>query len=193
MNDEKADLISILAAKLQISEAGRAHRLYKDVESSAKVFCHPPDLRPSALLKKAKKYLTHLESGPNFMGEIPDQLRSLLAVPDDFQEEALRGDPLDLLSEVRKACAILENDLTVAHDQRGGRASDLLLNPHLFRHALAKIVIDRDPNAIHVVQQVLGHTTINTTLAHYLGTETKSAGKHLDSLLERTLHDKGDD
>ncbi len=59
----------------------------------------------------------------------------------------------------------------------------LELNPHLIRHALAKIVIDRDPGAYLAVSRVLGHTSLNTTLGHYLGTETKSAARYIDRLL----------
>ena len=57
------------------------------------------------------------------------------------------------------------------------------LTPHFIRHAIAKIVIDRDPGAYLAVSRVLGHTSLNTTLGHYLGTETKSAARHVDQLL----------
>ena len=59
----------------------------------------------------------------------------------------------------------------------------LELNPHLIRHAIAKIVIDRDPGAYLAVSRVLGHTSLNTTLGYYLGTETKAAARHIDRLL----------
>ena len=61
----------------------------------------------------------------------------------------------------------------------------LVMNPHLFRHALGKIAIERNPDAIFTVSRVLGHKSINTTLSHYLGTESKAAGKHLDSILNK--------
>ncbi len=59
----------------------------------------------------------------------------------------------------------------------------LELNPHLIRHAIAKIVIDRDPGAYLSVSRVLGHASLSTTLGHYLGTETKAAARHIDRLL----------
>ena len=59
----------------------------------------------------------------------------------------------------------------------------LELNPHLIRHALAKIVIDRDPGAYLAVSRVLGHASLSTTLGYYLGTETKAAARHIDRLL----------
>lgn len=87
----------------------------------------------------------------------------------------------------RSKNAIYEAVRSVAAKHAG-----LVINPHLFRHALAKIVIERDPGAVSAIQQVLGHSTMDTTLAHYLGTETKSAGIHLDKLLERTLNNQGE-
>lgn len=61
----------------------------------------------------------------------------------------------------------------------------LTMNSHLFRHVLAKIVVERDPGAYLAVSQTLGHSRMNTTLQHYLGTESKAAGKHLDSILNK--------
>lgn len=59
----------------------------------------------------------------------------------------------------------------------------LIMNPHLFRHALSKIMVEQDPGAYLAVSRVLGHASLDTTTAHYLGTETKAAARHLDRLL----------
>lgn len=59
----------------------------------------------------------------------------------------------------------------------------LEMNPHLFRHAIAKIAVEADPGAYLSVSRVLGHTSMTTTLSNYLGTESRAAGKHLDKLL----------
>ena len=59
----------------------------------------------------------------------------------------------------------------------------LELNPHLIRHAIAKITIERDMGAYLAISRVLGHASINTTLGYYLGTETKAAARHIDRLL----------
>jgi len=60
----------------------------------------------------------------------------------------------------------------------------LEMNPHLFRHAIAKIAVEADPGAYLAVSRVLGHTTLDTTMGHYLGTESKAAGRHVDKLLD---------
>jgi integrase len=67
--------------------------------------------------------------------------------------------------------------------RRGMRRAGLEMNPHLFRHAIAKIAVEADPGAYLAVSRVLGHTTLDTTMGHYLGTETKAAGRHVDQLL----------
>jgi integrase len=60
----------------------------------------------------------------------------------------------------------------------------LEMNPHLFRHAITKIAVEADPGAYLAVSRVLGHTTLDTTMGHYLGTESKAAGRHVDKLLD---------
>ena len=67
--------------------------------------------------------------------------------------------------------------------RRGMRRAGLEMNPHLFRHTIAKITTEEDPGAYLAVSRVLGHTTLDTTMSHYLGTETKAAGRHVDRLL----------
>ena len=59
----------------------------------------------------------------------------------------------------------------------------LTLHPHLIRHAVAKIAVERDPGAHLAVSRVLGHATVNTTLTHYLGTEGNAATRYIDKLL----------
>ena len=61
------------------------------------------------------------------------------------------------------------------------KETGLDLTPHFIRHAIAKIVIDRNSGAYLAVSRVLGHASLNTTLGHYLGTETKSAARHCPS------------
>jgi integrase len=68
--------------------------------------------------------------------------------------------------------------------RRGMRRAGLEMNPHLFRHFLGKIITEADPGAYIAVSRVLGHSTLNTTMGHYLGTESKAAGRHVDRLLD---------
>ena len=49
---------------------------------------------------------------------------------------------------------------------------------HRFRHAAAKIFLDRNPGQYEVVRQLLGHKDIKTTISRYAGAESASAARH---------------
>jgi integrase len=54
----------------------------------------------------------------------------------------------------------------------------LEVNPHLFRHIAAAIYLDANPNGYEVVRRLLGHKSIDTTTAFYIGLRGLSAGRH---------------
>jgi integrase len=70
------------------------------------------------------------------------------------------------------------------------RRVGLTMNPHLMRHTVAKIVVERDPGMYGAVSQLLGHKHMDMTSAHYLGTETRAAGRHVNRLLQHAKADK---
>ena len=49
---------------------------------------------------------------------------------------------------------------------------------HRFRHAAAKIFLDRNPGQYEVVRQLLGHKDKDTTISFYAGAESASAARH---------------
>jgi integrase len=59
----------------------------------------------------------------------------------------------------------------------------ITISPHLYRHAIAKIVVERDPALYIAVSRHLGHRSMSTTLGSYLGTETRAASRRLNRLL----------
>lgn len=67
------------------------------------------------------------------------------------------------------------------------KRAGLLVNPHLMRHAVAKIVVERDPGLAFAVSRQLGHKRLDMTMQHYLGTETRAAGRQINRLLTRAL------
>jgi len=69
------------------------------------------------------------------------------------------------------------------------RFSGLKVNPHLFRHAGAKIFLDHRPGQYEVVRQVLRHRSIETTTSFYAGAETRSAGMHYASVISKLRED----
>jgi len=67
----------------------------------------------------------------------------------------------------------------------------LVMNPHLFRHAMAKIYLDANPGGYEVVRRVLGHRSIDTTTAFYTGVETAAAVRHFDDTVLRVRKNRG--
>jgi integrase len=65
------------------------------------------------------------------------------------------------------------------------RFTGLAFNIHLFRHAGAKIFLDQRPGQYQVMRQVLRHRSIATTTGFYAGAETRSAGQHYASVIEK--------
>jgi integrase len=49
---------------------------------------------------------------------------------------------------------------------------------HRFRHAVAKIFLDRNPGQYEVIRQLLGHKDIQTTIAFYAGAESAAAARY---------------
>lgn len=64
-----------------------------------------------------------------------------------------------------------------------GREFGLDINPHLYRHLLQKICVERDPTLIGAVSLVLGHATTSTTTTFYAERNGRAASKRIDSLL----------
>ena len=65
------------------------------------------------------------------------------------------------------------------------RHAGIKVNPHLVRHVIAKIVVERTPEMYVAVSRRLGHKSINTTLGSYLGTETRAASRQINRLLDQ--------
>ena len=62
------------------------------------------------------------------------------------------------------------------------------LSPHLYRHIIAKIVVERFPEHLHAVSRMLGHSSVRTTYAAYLGTEGPAASRRIAELLRRAAN-----
>ena len=59
----------------------------------------------------------------------------------------------------------------------------LKINPHLFRHVMSKLFLDKNPGQHEVVRRVLGHKSIDTTISYYTGLETAAAVRHFDGTI----------
>lgn len=63
------------------------------------------------------------------------------------------------------------------------RETGLKMNVHLFRHLAAKLYLAWDPNGVELVRQLLGHSTIKTTLKAYADLKTEPAFLKLEEAL----------
>lgn len=61
----------------------------------------------------------------------------------------------------------------------------LPVNPHLFRHLAAKLYLDAHPGEYGLIQRLLGHKSVSTTMAAYTGAETISATRHYQNHVEK--------
>ena len=59
------------------------------------------------------------------------------------------------------------------------------MTPHQFRHLCAKIILEKNPGAYELVRQMLGHSSVKTTVDFYAGIDTLRAGRaHADLINE---------
>jgi integrase len=56
-------------------------------------------------------------------------------------------------------------------------------NPHAFRHLAGYRILLRDPSAYGMVQRVLGHKQLETTMRFYTGLETIAASRHFQNMV----------
>jgi integrase len=71
-----------------------------------------------------------------------------------------------------------EQIIAVVHRHTG-----LRVNPHLFRHIAAKLYLDAHPGGYELIRRLLGHVSIETTIAFYTGLETAAAVRHFDATI----------
>lgn len=65
------------------------------------------------------------------------------------------------------------------------RHAGVELTPHLTRALVGKIILDERPDAYPVVQQVLGHRSIQTTMSYYAPARPAAARAAFHAMLER--------
>lgn len=117
--------------------------------------------------------------------ELPSQIADLLRLHVSTYRIHLPGAESSWLFAGQSGKPRSKNALREAITRALKKDAGLAMNPHLFRHAIAKIAVEQDPGAYLAVSRVLGHSTLDTTTGYYLGTETKAATRHIDRLLDQ--------
>jgi integrase len=67
------------------------------------------------------------------------------------------------------------------------KRAGLQLSPHQFRHSIAKFLLDAAPGDFETVRQLLGHASLQTTVAAYTGISSRRAARHHQRLVEEAL------
>lgn len=67
------------------------------------------------------------------------------------------------------------------------KRAGLQLSGHQFRHAAAKRILDAEPGNFETVRQLLGHASLQTTVAAYAGISSQRAARHHQRLVEEAL------
>jgi integrase len=67
------------------------------------------------------------------------------------------------------------------------KRAGIVVTPHQFRHLSAKVLLDAEPGGFETVRQLLGHASLNTTVASYAGIDSRRAARHHQRLVEETL------
>ena len=57
------------------------------------------------------------------------------------------------------------------------------MTPHQFRHFAGELILRAVPGQYALVQQVLGHAHLKTTLGFYAANQSRAAGRVLDEII----------
>ena len=80
-----------------------------------------------------------------------------------------------------KSQSTLAQQITETVEKRSG----LRLTPHQFRHLSAALYLKHNPGQFVVVQKLLGHKNLKTTLSFYAGLDTGTAARYYDDFIAR--------
>jgi site-specific recombinase XerD len=64
-----------------------------------------------------------------------------------------------------------------------GRETGIVFNPHLIRHLMAYLYLKKNPGQYETVRRLLGHKSIQTTIAFYAGFEKEADQVHYDAMI----------
>jgi integrase len=67
------------------------------------------------------------------------------------------------------------------------KRAGIMLSSHQFRHLSAKVLLDAEPGNFETVRQLLGHKSLNTTVAAYAGIDSRRAARHHQRIVEEAL------
>ena len=130
-----------------------------------------------------------VKNGEELIFELPGPTVDLLDWYLTRHRPALLSRPCDALFPGENGKPKAKNTLALQMAEIVFERIGVWVNPHLVRHIALKTYVDAHPGQYVVMQQVLGHRDIKTTMGPYAGAEKKSARQlyqdHVLQLLER--------
>jgi integrase len=91
----------------------------------------------------------------------------------------------DLLFAARSGSTLSSNTFGPQMSRFVRQRTGLEVNPHLFRHLAAKLVLEDTPGGYGIAQDILGHKDPMTTRNFYAGAETAVSLRHFEQVVQR--------
>lgn len=125
-----------------------------------------------------------VKNGRPYQLELPGEVADLIAWYCMDYRNLLIDAPTTALFPGEQGRPKKPSTLGIQITKRVGAYLGIPVNPHLFRHIAAKLYLDRRPGEYALVSRLLNHKSVATTMRAYTGTETVSAARHYQDLVQ---------
>jgi len=125
-----------------------------------------------------------VKNGRPYQLELPGEVADLIAWYCMDYRDLLAEVPTTALFPGEQGGPKKPSTLGVQITKRVQAYLGLPVNPHLFRHIAAKLYLDRRPGEYALVSRLLNHKSVATTMRAYTGTESVSAARHYQNLVQ---------